>query len=143
MIGRIRGSLAVTAAVVLLTALVAGCAPEAVDAEVVYVDLADFTVALDRDTVSAGTVEFIVRNDGPSLHEIEIFSGAASGDELTVENTVADTSGLELVDEVENVLVDGVTRLTVDLEPGTYLVICNLPEHFDHGMWTTLTVTEG
>lgn len=142
MIGSIRRSLAAGAVLLLaLGAALSGCAPEAVDAEVVYVDLADFTVTLDRDTVSAGTVEFIVRNDGPSLHEIEIFAGADSGDDLVVENNVADTSGLELIDEVENVLVDSVTRLTVNLEPGTYLVLCNLPEHFGEGMWTTLTVT--
>lgn len=142
MIGSIRRSLAAGAVAMLaLGTILGGCAPEAVDAEVVYVDLADFTVTLDRDTVPAGTVEFIVRNDGPSLHEIEIFSGADSGDDLVVVNNVADTTGLELVDEVENVLVDGITRLTVNLEPGTYLVVCNLPEHFGEGMWTTLTVT--
>jgi uncharacterized cupredoxin-like copper-binding protein len=30
--------------------------------------------------------------------------------------------------------------LTVDLAPGTYVLYCNIPGHFDGGMWTTVTV---
>lgn len=60
---------------------------------------------------------------------------------LEVDHSVADTTGLELVDEVENVLSGSTTRLTVRLEPGTYLVVCNLPDHYQQGMWTYLTVT--
>lgn len=128
---------------VVLGVLAAGCAPVDEDAEVVSVDLADFTIELNRDTVPAGPVTFAVRSEGPSVHEIEIFDGARPGLILPVEQSVADTTGLELVDEVENLLPGSTNQLTVDLDPGTYLVICNLPTHYEHGMWAILTVTEG
>ncbi len=32
--------------------------------------------------------------------------------------------------------------LTLDLKPGTYLLLCNVAGHYAAGMWTTLTVTE-
>lgn len=32
-------------------------------------------------------------------------------------------------------------EVTLDLAPGTYLLLCNLPVHFQAGMWTKLTVT--
>ena len=32
--------------------------------------------------------------------------------------------------------------LTLDLKPGTYLLVCNLPGHYAAGMWTVLTVTQ-
>jgi uncharacterized cupredoxin-like copper-binding protein len=30
--------------------------------------------------------------------------------------------------------------LTLTLPPGKYVLACNLPGHFDSGMWTVLTV---
>jgi uncharacterized cupredoxin-like copper-binding protein len=30
--------------------------------------------------------------------------------------------------------------LTITLEPGLYLLFCNVPGHFISGMWTTITV---
>ena len=32
--------------------------------------------------------------------------------------------------------------LTLDLKPGTYLLICNVAGHYAAGMWTVLTVTQ-
>lgn len=139
----VRPFVALVLLTVLLGALAVGCAPADENAEVVSVDLADFTIELSRDTVPAGRVTFAVRSDGPSVHEIEIFDGASPGQTLPVEQSVADTTGLELVDEVENLLPGSTNQLTVDLDPGTYLIICNLPTHYANGMWAILTVTEG
>ena len=45
-----------------------------------------------------------------------------------------------MVDEVEDVTAGSTTELSVDLEPGSYAIICNLPEHYEEGMFTTLVV---
>ena len=55
---------------------------------------------------------------------------------------MADTTGLTLVDEVENILVEFDASLVVDLSPGTYLVICNMPAHYQNGMWAYMTVED-
>lgn len=76
------------------------------------------------------------------VHEVEVFSGATDGQILPVNSSVANTTGLELIDEVENILPDARASLVVDLSPGIYLVICNLPAHYESGMVTYLTVEE-
>lgn len=125
----------------LAVALVAGCTAEKAD-ETVQVDLTEYSISLDSSTVPQGRVEFAIDNQGAMVHEIEVFAGATDGQVLPVAKSVADTGGLELVDEVEDILPASRSRLTTDLEPGTYLVICNLPDHYEQGMYAFLTVTE-
>lgn len=123
--------------------LVVACAPVSSGGEKVQVDLVDFDISIAPDVASAGTLDLVIANDGALVHEIEIFAGASVGQSLTVSNSVADTTGLDLIDEVENVLPSSTAQLVVDLDPGTYLVICNLPGHYEQGMSTYLTVTDG
>ena len=130
--------------IVIGTLLLAACAPEASNAERIAVTLVDDHITLDRAEIAAGTVLFEVENQSDDLvHEIEIFANATDGAILTVSNSVADTTGLELVDEVEDVVPGSRASLTVDLAPGTYLVMCNLPLHYGSGMSAYLTVIEG
>jgi len=124
-----------------LVAATASCAATTSGEEAVKVALADFSLSLDRSTAPAGPLDFVVANRGPSVHEIEVFSGAGEGTVLPIAASVADTTGLDLVDEVEDILPGSTATLTLDLSPGTYLVICNLPGHYEHGMWGYLTVT--
>lgn len=106
----------------------------------VGVSMKDWEIALDPPTASAGAITFDVTNDGPTTHEFEIFSGDVDPSTLPVESGVAVTDGLTLVDEVEDVTAGSTTELSVDLEPGSYAIICNLPEHYEEGMFTTLVV---
>ena len=48
---------------------------------------------------------------------------------------------LEPVDEVEDIAPGTSASLSLDLEPGTYAVICNLPGHYANGMHTTFAVS--
>jgi len=89
-------------------------------------------------------VTFETVNESDELvHEIEVFGGAAEGVDLAVRNAVADVTDLTLIDEVEDIVPGGTSSLTLDLEPGTYLIICNLPDHYRNGMSAYLTVTGG
>ena len=110
------------------------------DGSVVSVAMKDWEIALDPGTASAGPITFEVTNDGPTTHEFEIFSGDVDPSSLPVEAGVANTEGLELVDEVEDVTAGATAELAVTLDPGTYALICNLADHYEEGMYTTLTV---
>ena len=46
-----------------------------------------------------------------------------------------------VVDEADDITPSSTTDLTVDLDTGTYIIICNVPDHYQHGMHTTLTVS--
>ena len=110
------------------------------DGSVVSVAMKDWDIALDPGTTSAGPITFEVTNDGPTTHEFEIFSGDVDPSSLPVEAGVANTEGLKLVDEVEDVTSGARAELAVTLEPSMYALICNLADHYEEGMYTALTV---
>lgn len=113
------------------------------DGSTVDVAMNDFELTVAPESVAAGEVTFSATNAGPSTHEFEIFSGADEVDvtALPVEDDVANTEGLTLLDEVEDVTPGATADLPVTLEPGTYAIVCNLPAHYEQGMYTTLSVT--
>ena len=127
---------------ILLAAVLAACAPVASGATSIPITLHDDAIELDESSIPSGRIALEILNTGALVHEVEVFSGAADGKILPVRSSVADTTGLTLVDEVENILVESNASLVVDLEPGTYLLICNLPEHYNNGMWSYVTVEE-
>lgn len=129
----------------IAAALLAGaCAPEASGDATVAVALTDDHITLNPETVTEGRIVFDTTNTATTLvHEIEVFSGATAGAILPVANSVADTTGLTLIDEIEDIVPGARAELVVDLVPGTYLVVCNLPEHYQLGMWAYLEVTVG
>lgn len=130
------------AALLLATTAIAACALTTSGATPIQVALHEDAIDLDNDTVSSGPISLEIRNEGALVHEVEVFADATSGQILPVSNSVADTTGLILVDEVENILPDSRASLVLDLSPGTYLVICNLPLHYETGMSTFLTVED-
>lgn len=125
--------------------LLAGCGggPQS-GVETVQVALRDYVVEVADTTLSAGSTKLAVQNTGASVHELEVFSVPAGVDAaaLPVVNNVADTdsAGLTVVDEVEDVAPGTSPTLTVDLQPGTYVFICNLPTHYQLGMHAVVTV---
>lgn len=125
-------------------ALVLGaCAPVSSGDQQIAIDLVDFGITAQPDVASSGRTDLAIVNDGAIVHEVEIFGGVEAGQTLTVSNSVANTTDLDLIDEVEDILPSSTSTLVVDLEPGTYLVICNLPGHYGQGMAAYLTVTDG
>lgn len=132
----LRSAMALTA----LAVVVAGCSVIAAeeDATPIEVTLLDDAIVLSRDSAPAGWVAFDVTNQGTEVHEIEVFVGDST--ELPVKSGVADTSGMTMIDEVEDIPPGLTLTLEVDLAPGSYVVVCNLPGHYQMGMVTLLTV---
>lgn len=131
--------------IALLTVVASSCGGDdgaAADESTVEVALNDFDLKLSPETMASGEVTFRATNAGPSTHEFEVFSGADEVDitALPVEDDVADTTGLTLIDEIEDVTPGSEAELPISLDPGTYAIICNLPEHYAEGMYSTLTV---
>jgi uncharacterized cupredoxin-like copper-binding protein len=142
-LGSPRRRFALLAVPALLTLALGACSSgggeEPGSATAPRVTLEDFDITMDPMALTAGEVTMTATNNGPSVHEFEVFRGEG-GDDLPVSSGVADTSGLDLVDELEDIAPGTRGELTLTLEPGTYALICNLAGHYEQGMHLTFTV---
>jgi uncharacterized cupredoxin-like copper-binding protein len=109
----------------------------------------DFSITLGTDTLAAGDVTFHITNEGPSTHEFVVFKTDLAEDELptTTDEDGKDIvdeegEGVEAVDEVEDIEAGSDHDFEVNLTPASYVVICNLPEHYGAGMHASFTVED-
>jgi uncharacterized cupredoxin-like copper-binding protein len=112
----------------------------------VDVTLTTYKITLSTDSVKAGDVVFHVTNQATDLvHEFVIFKTDLPEDQLplTAENIVDEEgAGITFINEVEDVEQGTSKDLTVTLDPGRYVLICNTAEntHYMRGMHTVFTV---
>jgi uncharacterized cupredoxin-like copper-binding protein len=136
---------AAAVAAATLVALIGGCSSAAVTKLPSTIDASvkEFSVTLDSAEAAAGKVSFKVQNSGSIAHEFVVFRTDLATDKVTVKDGQADEeeTGLSHVDEVEGIAPGSSKTLSVDLPPGRYLLICNLPGHFQGGMHVNLQVS--
>jgi uncharacterized cupredoxin-like copper-binding protein len=101
----------------------------------------DFSITLSSSTGTAGPVTFNITNEGPSTHEFVVIQTDDAPDALPVKNGTVDESGLTIVDENEDIAPSTTGTLSVDLKAGSYVIICNLPAHYEQGMHAGFTVS--
>lgn len=111
------------------------------------VDLSMATMGIKATpgTTKAGVVTFKVTNDSKdTVHEMIVMYLADPSqtlpyldDEKRVDEDKAGDKG-----EVSELDPGKSGSLTVNLQPGTYLLYCNVPGHYAAGMWTTVTITK-
>ncbi len=102
------------------------------------------SIGLDTDTVKAGEVTFDVTNWSRTLvHEMLVVAVDNPQAELPYdaddERVVEDK--INSLGETEEMQPKATKAVTLDLKPGTYLLLCNVAGHYAAGMWTVLTVT--
>ncbi len=106
--------------------------------------LKEMTIQLSSTTVPAGSVEFVIKNDGKVPHEFVVLRNDLKDKKLPLKGDKLDedAKGLKKIGEVEDdELKSGATQtLKVNLTPGRYLIVCNIGNHFKEGMKTELTV---
>ena len=105
---------------------------------------ADFSITLDESSAAAGELTFDVTNDAEQTHEFVIFQTDLAEDALpTADDGSVDEEGegVTLVDEIEDIEAGSNQSLTVTLDAGSYVFICNLPGHYAQGMHTSFTAS--
>jgi uncharacterized cupredoxin-like copper-binding protein len=105
--------------------------------------LRDDGITLSPTSLGPGEVQIEGTNDGTVTHEFEVFlvPDGVDANALPADGDTADASGMEALDEVEDIAPGTSSTLNLDLAPGTYAVICNLPGHYANGMHATFTVS--
>jgi uncharacterized cupredoxin-like copper-binding protein len=133
------------AALLAITAVLAvGCSSAAAtpaQGGTVNATLTDMKISLDRTSVPAGTITFVVKNTGAIEHELVVLQT----------NTAQDKIGMDMdeegkMDETGNVGETGDMNIgetktfTITLPAGHYVLMCNEIGHYAAGMHMTFTV---
>jgi len=92
----------------------------------------DFAIAIDNSSVPAGSVTFKISNQGPSPHNIGV----------TKQGDSSKGGGFTgpVIKDSDTIDPGKTTSVTMDLQPGTYNVVCTVPGHVQLGMIVALTV---
>ena len=155
-----RPTLGIRRAILLaasVTALVlSACASPAADGDgegtTIAVTLQEWAVIPASDSAPAGEVTFQVTNNGPDdIHEFVVLRTDLDAADLPVDENgmvTEDEGGIEVVDEIEDIPVGESQDVTVTLEAGNYILLCNIysadedEAHYSEGMRTAFSVTD-
>jgi uncharacterized cupredoxin-like copper-binding protein len=137
----------VHAGFIALAVLAVGCSSSSHDGatapggRALGVKVADFTIKAPK-RIAAGNIVFRVRNSGPDMHELILVRAAGGELPLRADNLTVDEDALEprTVSVLEDDHPNTVRDWNVKLEPGRYILVCNMSGHYLGGMRTELVV---
>jgi len=109
----------------------------------VAVTLDDYSIDPSSTAVPSGDITFSVENVGATVHEMVVIRTDVDVADIPVENHEAneEAPGMTPIGEVEDVQPGASAELKLTLEPGRYLFLCNISEHFERGMVTEFQVS--
>jgi uncharacterized cupredoxin-like copper-binding protein len=114
----------------------------AAGSSVVHVTERDFQITAPEH-VAAGDVELQVRNAGPDRHELIVVRRSSNtplplrADGLTLDEDALEASTVGIIEAREP---NTVNALQLHLEPGNYVLFCNMAGHYLGGMHTEIAV---
>jgi uncharacterized cupredoxin-like copper-binding protein len=103
-------------------------------------------IHLSSATAPSGKVTFFVHNEGNSTHEFVVLQTDTPAANFPIGSFEGESDRIDEDGVGSNVgetgdLMPGATKaLTIDLAPGHYAVVCNLPGHYRMGMHQDFTV---
>ncbi len=102
----------------------------------------EWHVTTDVSTVPAGPVKFTTANLGTITHEFVVVRTDIPDGEIPLDGDSfsEDAPGVSSPGEISEFEPKTVGETVIDLEPGHYQLVCNLPNHYSHGMHIELVV---
>ncbi len=103
------------------------------------------SIRTDVSAVKAGKITFDVSNLSRSIvHEMIVVAVDNPNAPLPYDFNSGEVpeKQIKVIGEIDDMEPNAEKTLELDLKPGSYLLICNLPGHYAAGMWTALTVNE-
>jgi uncharacterized cupredoxin-like copper-binding protein len=139
---------AVLGVAVALGTVLSGCAATghaaSQPATTVGVSVQDFRIAAGATRIKAGRVTFVVANNGPSTHELNLDRTDLPADGLPLDSTGLEidqaSPRLEREGSVEALGLGASRHLSLDLKPGHYVFYCDIPGHYLSGMHVSVDV---
>jgi uncharacterized cupredoxin-like copper-binding protein len=143
----VGGALSVAALSMLaLPACGGGATAAGASSNNLHIGAKEFSLRAEETTVKAGTVVLHVVNSGTVEHEVVAFKSDLPDGAfpMTADGTRVNEDGAGITHfdpEAENVKPSGTKAVTLNLQPGRYVFICNIAGHYHAGMHTVVNVT--
>lgn len=145
----------ILATAIVATAIAAAAPAWAAKKSKLDIEIREWNLTLSEEKIPAGEIEVTVKNKGKEVHEI-VFIKLNTTDAVSRlpvgKNGEIDEKSMtwgKLIDEVEGLESGKKEKITLNLKPGRYAVICNVVEtepdgsieaHYSMGMSAQLTV---
>ena len=132
-------NLTLAAMLAIAAALIMGCSTA--KGGTVNATLTEMKIVLDRTSVPAGPITFVVKNNGTIEHELVVIQTDVVEDKLA-----PDVEEPGKMDETGNVGETGEVKpgetktFTITIPAGHYVIMCNEVGHYTAGMHLTFTV---
>ncbi len=133
-----RRKLLIAAALALLIVpVLSACGPTKAN-----ISMTTYSITMDKDSLPAGQAIFHVTNDATDQkHSMHIVKTDLAEDKLPLDaNNNVDLSKLTVISEVQAIQPGESQDINLNLTPGNYVLICNLPGHYNQGMHVAFTV---
>ncbi len=104
--------------------------------------IAHMRIVVDHDALKPGPVTFQAENQSKNLvHEVLVVRDTGAKElPLNAKRDQVIESKLRRLGEISDLPPGKTGKLTLNLKPGTYLLLCNQPGHYGDGMFTRITV---
>jgi len=106
------------------------------------VSLTEWKVTI-AGTVKSGKTDLPITNAGVAPHELLVFKSDLDPSAYPTDaagDIKEEGAGVTLVSDGDNIDPAGAQTRSMDLAPGKYLFVCNIPGHFKQGMFIVVTV---
>lgn len=102
----------------------------------------DWAVTANPATVPAGDLTLSVENQGSLIHNLRVIRTDLDADQLPIgsDGFTVDEENLNVVLSVADLRAGESEETGVTLEAGGYVLLCNIPGHYDSGMRVAITV---
>jgi len=104
------------------------------------VTMTEFAVKVDKSDAPAGSVVFKTTNGGTIDHELRVIKTDLAADKLPLAGATVDETKVQVAGTLEQLKASSSKDLTLTLQAGHYVLICNVAGHYQLGMHTDLTV---
>jgi uncharacterized cupredoxin-like copper-binding protein len=106
----------------------------------VAVTLSELRIEVDAKSASAGEVTFEAENAGTIPYEPVVVRSDEEPGVLPVVDGKVDESRVDVIGEIEEFPAGETASETFNLTAANYVLICNLPAHYEQGMYLGFTV---
>lgn len=107
-------------------------------------EMATMGISADTVEIPAGEVTFRVVNESQEFYHSMVISPVFDATKelpYLIDKMIVDVAAVGATARVKELKPHDSGLVTVDIQPGTYILYCNVAGHYVMGMWTMITVT--